>query len=84
MVLNWKKVIFQSTLITTLVHWELIKQGVGIGFMLKEIGETEPLVDRVLPDFPPFEVENWLVVHRELNTSRRLRTVFDFIANELG
>lgn len=67
-----------------LVHWELVKQGVGIGFMLEQTGDAEPLVDRVIQDFPPFEVETWLVVHRELNTSLRLRTVFDFLAEQLN
>ena len=67
-----------------LVQWELVKQGTGIGFMLQEVGDNEPLVSRVLPDFTAFEVETWLVVHRELNTSRRLRTVFDYLAKELN
>lgn len=67
-----------------LVQWELVKQGIGIGFMLEQVGEAEPLVDRVLPKFPAFDMETWLVVHRELNTSRRLRTVFDFLAEELN
>ena len=26
----------------------------------------------------------WLTTHRELNTSRRVRTVFDFLAKELA
>jgi hypothetical protein len=30
----------------------------------------------------PFEI--WLTAHRELNTSRRVRMVFDFLADELA
>jgi DNA-binding transcriptional LysR family regulator len=67
-----------------LVHWELVKQGVGIGVMPENIGDAEPLVDRVLPDIKPFEIELWLVAHRELKTSRRVRTVFDFLVEELS
>lgn len=67
-----------------LVHWELVKQGVGIGVMPENIGDAEPLVDRVLPDIEPFEIEVWLVAHRELKTSRRIRMVFDFLAEELS
>jgi len=67
-----------------LVQWEMVKQGIGIGFMKADIGDAEPLVERVLPTFPAFENETWLVAHRELKTSRRLRVVFDCLAAELS
>ena len=67
-----------------LVQWEMVKQGIGIGFMTTDIGDAEPLVERVLPTFPAFEKETWLVAHRELKTSRRLRVVFDCLAAELS
>lgn len=67
-----------------LVLWELVKHGSGIGFMMTDIGDAEPLVERVLPTLPVFETETWLVAHRELKTSRRLRVVFDYLANELS
>ncbi len=67
-----------------LVQWEMVKQGIGIGFMTENIGDAEPLVERVLPTFPAFETETWLVAHRELKTSRRLRIVFDYLAEELS
>jgi DNA-binding transcriptional LysR family regulator len=67
-----------------LVQWEMVKHGTGIGFMMTNIGDAEPLVERVLPTFPAFEKETWLVAHRELKTSRRLRVVFDYLAAELS
>ena len=67
-----------------LVQWEMVKQGIGIGFMTAYIGDTEPLVERVLPALPAFETEIWLVAHRELKTSRRLRIVFDYLAEALS
>lgn len=66
-----------------LVQWQMVKQGVGIGFITENIGDNEPLVEKVLPDKEGVEIELWLVVHRELKTSRRLRLVFDFLAQEL-
>ncbi len=66
-----------------LVQWEMVKQGLGIGFMLSEVGDMEPSVESVLPTQFDFDVELWLVVHRELNTSRRLRLVFDFLVQHL-
>lgn len=67
-----------------LVQWELVKQGLGIGFMAEDVGDAEPGVERVLPGLDPFPVEVWLVAHRELKTSRRVRMVFDFLAAELA
>lgn len=67
-----------------LTQWEMVKQGVGIGFMIEQIGDAEQRVERVLPDQPPFVAEIWLVAHRELQTSRRIRRVYDFLSEELA
>jgi DNA-binding transcriptional LysR family regulator len=67
-----------------LVMWEMVKQGLGIGILDGNIGDAEPLVRRVIPDFEPLMFPIWLVAHRELNTSRRVRVVFDLLARELG
>jgi len=64
-----------------LTHWELVKSGVGIGVMPEHIGDCEPRVVQVLPDAKPFDIELWLVAHRELRTSRRIRRVFDYLAD---
>jgi DNA-binding transcriptional LysR family regulator len=67
-----------------LVMWELVKQGLGIGVQDGIIGDREPLVRRVLPDLEPLIFSMWLVTHREVNTSRRIRVVFDLLAEELA
>jgi len=67
-----------------LVLWELVKQGLGVGVIIEEVGDTEPLVERVLPAHPPIPVPMWLVAHREVRTSRRVRLVFDLVAEMLG
>jgi DNA-binding transcriptional LysR family regulator len=67
-----------------LVLWELVKSGLGIGAIIEEVGDAEPLVQRVLPDMPPIPVPAWLVAHREVHTSRRVRMVFDLLAQHLG
>ncbi len=67
-----------------LVLWELVKQGLGIGVIIDEVGDAEPRVVRVLPDHPPIPVPMWVVAHREVRTSRRVRIVFDAIVEELG
>lgn len=67
-----------------LVHWELTKQGLGVGVMPLSVGDEEPLVQRALPDMSPIEVPAWLVAHREVNTSRRVRLVFDLLADRIS
>lgn len=67
-----------------LTQWELVKKGVGIGVMVSEAGDSEPAVARAAPWLEPFRFDLWLVAHRELNTSRRVRLVFDALAAALG
>ncbi len=67
-----------------LVQWEMCKQGIGICIVMDEVGDREPLVRRVLPKLPPIPVPVWLATHQEVRTSRRIRVVFDLLAEELG
>jgi len=66
-----------------LVMWEFVKAGLGIGILDGNIGDAEPAVVRVLPELEPLMFPIWLVAHRELHTSRRIRMVFDLLADEL-
>ena len=43
-----------------LVMWELVRQGVAIGILDAHIGDADPIVRRVLPDFQPFIFSIWL------------------------
>ena len=63
--------------------WEFVKHGLGIGILDGNIGDAEPQVERVLPQLAPLMFPIWLVSHRELHTSRRIRMVFDMLAVEL-
>jgi DNA-binding transcriptional LysR family regulator len=66
-----------------LVMWELVRQGAAIGILDAYIGDADSAVRRVLPDLQPLTFPIWLVAHRELTTSRRIRMVYDFLAKEL-
>ncbi|MFK7869223.1 MAG: LysR family transcriptional regulator [Roseobacter sp.] len=66
-----------------LVMWELVRQGAAIGILDAYIGDADPAVRRVLPDLEPLVFPIWLVSHRELTTSRRIRRVYDFLTAEL-
>lgn len=64
--------------------WALVRQGMGIGAMMDEVALNTPGVVRVLDDVPPVRFPMWLVTHRELRTSRRIRVVFEALAKGLA
>ncbi|MAQ86265.1 MAG: LysR family transcriptional regulator [Maritimibacter sp.] len=72
------------TCASQLVQWHLVRAGTGIGLFPETLGATDPGICRVPVDLPPLDVPLWLTAHRELNTSRRVRLVFDLIANALS
>lgn len=68
----------------SVAHWALVRAGMGIGAMMQEIARQTPGVVRVLDEVPHVRFPVWLVCHRELRTSRRIRVVFDALAQGLA
>lgn len=68
----------------SVVLWEMAKTGAGVCNMFAEIGDKTPGMVRVVPDIPPIPVPLWLVTHRELRTSKRIRLVYDVLAEQLA
>ena len=64
--------------------WELVRRGFGILPMSDDIAGQFPDVVRILPDVAQMSFPVWLVTHRELNTNRRIRLVFDLLAEMLA
>lgn len=64
-----------------LAMWEMVRQGAGVGVLDVRLGDVEPGVRKVADLDIPFPI--WLVAHRDILTSARLRLVFDFLAKEL-
>ena len=73
---------FSST--SGLASWEMVKQGLGIGAMSEQVALATPDVECVLPSMEPIRFPVWLATHRELHTSRRIRLVFDILAEFLA
>ncbi len=69
---------------TQAVQWALITRGCGIGVMMAVVGDMDSRVVRVLPDLISFPFDTWLTSHREIRTSRRVRTVFDLLTDALS
>lgn len=63
---------------------ELMRHGLGITLATSDIADMYPDLERVMPDMPPIPVPVWLTTHRELHTSRRIRVVFDFLADAIA
>ncbi len=63
--------------------WELVRAGAGIGAMQRVIGDRDSAVVRVLPDAPLPAMPCWLAAHEELRGARRVRAVFDLLADRL-
>lgn len=69
---------------SSVVVWEMVKRGMGVAPMLREIADRTPGVTRLLPDMPPISVPVWLVTHAEMQLSPRIRLVQGILAEELG
>lgn len=64
-------------------YWQAVRAGLGIGFVADYLARTDPEVIPLLPmlKIPPLPM--WLVVHREIRTNKRIRAVYDFLAQAL-
>ena len=69
---------------TGFVAWEMVRHGLGISVMADEIATKVPDIENVLPEMEPVSFPIWLVTHNELQTSRRIRLVFDMLAKGLS
>jgi DNA-binding transcriptional LysR family regulator len=66
-----------------LVAWELVRAGLGIGFMPVKIADADSLAKRLLPDQKLPVLPVWLTAHSELRTSARIRYVYDYLVKRL-
>lgn len=66
-----------------MVAWAMVREGLGVGPMSDDIAAYCPEVEPLLPSIEPIRFPLWLVTHRELHTSKRIRIVFDHLAERL-
>lgn len=69
---------------TQLVELEIARKGHAIAIMFDRIASRFPEFQPVLTEVDPFTLPIWLVGHRELQTSRRIRLVYDLLATSLS
>jgi DNA-binding transcriptional LysR family regulator len=63
--------------------WAAVRAGLGIGFVSEYQIRAEPSVVAVLPLLKIAPLPVWLTVHREIRINRRIRAVYDFLAQEI-
>lgn len=63
---------------------QLIREGLGFGFLPMDTGALFDDLVCVLPELFNPQIPVWLVSHRELRTSRRIRVVYKLLAAELA
>jgi DNA-binding transcriptional LysR family regulator len=67
-------------------HMEMVeatRAGLGCGALCCFIADSYPELRRVLVNKIDYAREIWLVTHAEINSSARIRTVFDFLGKAL-
>lgn len=67
-----------------LIAWELAKAGLGLCPMDSAVGDSAIGMERVLPTIGEITFPTWLVAHREIHTSPKIRLVFDVLAQCLA
>ncbi len=67
-----------------LAQWAAVRAGLGIGFIAQHVVRSETAVQVLLPAVRLPRYPIWLTVHREIRTNARIRSVYDFLAQELA
>ena len=62
---------------------ECLRAGYGLSLLPAALCAPIDGLEAVLPELPTPSIPVWLVTHRELQTSRRIRVVFDHLAHGL-
>jgi DNA-binding transcriptional LysR family regulator len=63
-----------------IAYWQAVRAGLGVGFVAAYLLREDSAVLPVLPQLKLPSLPIWLVVHREIRTSARIRAVYDFLA----
>ncbi|WP_252731303.1 LysR family transcriptional regulator [Lentibacter algarum] len=66
------------------VTWEMTKAGLGVSPMDASVAKTTPQVEALLPSVLEVTFPYWLVSHREIHTSPRIRLVYDILAEAIS
>lgn len=66
------------------VAWALARQGLAMCMMDDQVASLSPEMIPILEDVSEASYPTWLITHEELKSSRRIRLVFDLLADKLS
>ncbi|MEH0759758.1 LysR family transcriptional regulator [Vibrio sp. 16] len=84
---NWQLKHNPFTLVCNnqLVQWQLAQHTRTLILLPEHIARAHPDLRIAFKEhFNPFEIDAWLVSHRELHTNKRVRLVYDFLAQHMA
>jgi DNA-binding transcriptional LysR family regulator len=63
---------------------EAVEAGIGISHLPCFVADARPNLIRLAPPEPEFAADLWLLTHRDLRQSARVRALLDFLAAEIA
>lgn len=75
--------LFRYRVDNDLAQYQALLAGTGIGGCQDRLAERNPDLVAVLPDQIRFRYESWLVMHQDQRDNRRIKLLFDFLAEEM-
>ncbi len=82
--LNIDRHFFHTRCDNQIVYWELVRHGCGIGFSQKTIADNDPLVEQIPIDFPIEPLPVWLTAHKVMQSTPRIKRVWDLLHEKLS
>jgi DNA-binding transcriptional LysR family regulator len=80
----WQREMFRFRSDSDLAQLAALRAGFGIGGCQLGLAKRDPRLVRVLARQMEFSLEMWLVTHEDLRLSRRVRLVYDHLADGLS
>jgi len=75
--------LFRYRVDNDLAQWQALLAGAGIGGCQDRLAAREPDLVAVLPDKLRLQFGVWLVMHEDQRDNRRIKLLFDFLAEEM-
>lgn len=66
-----------------IVYWRAVRAGNGVGMAQAQLIAREPDIEALLPELQLPVLPVWIAMHRDVQSSPRIRRVADFLAGEL-
>jgi DNA-binding transcriptional LysR family regulator len=62
---------------------DAVKNGQGVAVLPCYLGDLDPCLSRITNTIPSLDVDLWLLTHRDLRKTARIRALLDFVAESI-